>query len=122
MGLKVDQSQNNLLAYTYFHVGISIQGPIYLLSNLSFPLKLHITSFSNRQRLYDFNIILCPEHFLKMNHLMSKSLLSSFKLQIYFESSVSFSSVRFYTVNVYTYSKRCGQKHFLLKSANKFAA
>ena len=28
MDLKVNQSQNNLLAYTYFHVGISTQGLI----------------------------------------------------------------------------------------------
>ena len=62
----------------------------HLLSNLSFSLKLLITSFFKRQRMHDFD----PEDFLKVDHLISNSLFSSFKLQINFESLESFSFVR----------------------------
>ena len=41
-----------------------------LLSNVSFSLKLLITSIFKRQKLHDFDL----EDFLKMDHLISKSL------------------------------------------------
>ena len=43
-----------------------------LLSNLSFSLKLHITSFSWRQRLHDFDKILYPEDFLHFQHILQQ--------------------------------------------------
>ena len=42
----------------------------HLLSNLSFSLKLVITSFLKRQRFHDFDL----EDFLKMDHLISDFL------------------------------------------------
>ena len=47
-------------------------------SNLSFSLNVHITSFSKKQRLYDFNTILYPDDFSKIDHLISKSCVSCF--------------------------------------------
>ena len=66
-----------------------------MLSNLSFSLIVHITSFWKRQRIPDFDTILYPEYFTKMEQLIWKSSSLSFKLQMYFESSVSFSCIRF---------------------------
>ena len=66
-----------------------------LLSKLSFSLKWHITSFSKKKRLHDFDTIQYSEGFFKMDHLISKYFFSSFKPQIYFETSVLFSCVRF---------------------------
>ena len=45
-------------------------------------MKLDITSFFDRQSLYDFDTILYPEDFLKIDYLISKSLFWSFKLEI----------------------------------------
>ena len=63
----------------------------HLLSNLSFCLKLLITSFFKRQRLLDFD----PKNFFKMDHLIPNFLFWSFKPQMNFESLESFSCVRF---------------------------
>ena len=65
MSLRVNQSQSDSLIYAYFHTCISTQDVICLLSKLSFTLKLHIASFSKRQRLHDFYTALYPEDFLK---------------------------------------------------------
>ena len=37
-------------------------------------LKLHITSFSKMQRLHDFDTILYQVDFLKIDHVISKSI------------------------------------------------
>ena len=47
-------------------------------SNLSFSLKVHITSFSKKQISYDFNTILYPDDFSKIDHLIQKSCVSGF--------------------------------------------
>ena len=59
---------DNSLVYIYFHA-YSLRSN-YLLSNLSFSLIVHITSFWKRQRIHDFDTILYPEYFAKMEHLI----------------------------------------------------
>ena len=92
MSLRVNQPQPNIYLFSCLHFDTRSNR---LLSKLSFSLKLHITSFSKRKRLHNYDTILYPEDFLKMDHLISKSLFLSSMRQIYFESSVSFSCVRF---------------------------
>ena len=62
-----------------------------MLSNLSFSLKLLLTTLFKRQRLHDFD----QEDFLKMNCWISNSLFWPFKIQINFESPRWFSCVPF---------------------------
>ena len=78
---------NNSLIYIYFHACASTQD--LTTCYLSFSLKLHIRSFFKRQRL-DFD----SENFLEIDHVISKSLFWSVKLQVNLESSLSFSCVR----------------------------
>ena len=73
MSLRVNQPQSNKYLFSCLHFDTRSNR---LLSSLSFSLKLHITSFSKWQRLHDYDTILYPEDFLKMDHLISKSLFS----------------------------------------------
>ena len=82
MSLKVNQSQNNSWTYSLLCLHFDTRSNRFLI-NLSFFLKLNIASCSKRQKLRDFDTILYSDHFLKMDHLISKSLFWSFKLRIY---------------------------------------
>ena len=88
MNLRVNQWPINIYLFSWLQFVTRFN---HLLSNLSFSLKLLITSFFKRQRLHDFDL----EDFLKMDHLISNSLFWSFKLQINFESLESLSCVWF---------------------------
>ena len=67
MSLRVNQEFVNMYLFSSLHLDTRSN---HLLSNLSFSLKLNITSFFKKQRLHDFY----PEVFLRMDHLISKSL------------------------------------------------
>ena len=88
MNLRVNQWPINIYLFSWLQFVTRFN---HLLSNLSFSLKLLITSFFKRQRLHDFDL----EDFLKMDHLISNSLFWSFKLQINFKSLESFLCVWF---------------------------
>ena len=87
MSLRVNQYFINIF-FSCLHFDTRFS---HLLSNLSFSLKLLITSFFKRQRKHDFN----PENLFRMDHLISNSLFWTFKVQTNFESLESFSCVRF---------------------------
>ena len=62
-----------------------------LLSKFFLSLKLQIESFSDVHRLQDEVIFLNPDVLRRMDHFMLNFVFVSFRRQIYFESSVSFS-------------------------------
>ena len=94
MNLRVNQWFIDIYSFSCLHFDTRSN---HLLNNLSFSLNLLTTSFFKRQRLHDFDL----EDFLKMDYWISNSLFWSFKLQINFESSRSFSCVRFLNVIVW---------------------
>ena len=94
MGLRVNQSQNNPLAHTYFHVGISTHGIIVYWVSCLF-LWNCILLVLPRGKDYTIWTTLYPEEVFKIEHLISKSLFSSFKLQRCFDSLVSFFCAQF---------------------------